>query len=130
VTTISMTIGAVLLLGTGLVTQGLPPLTLTHWAVIGWLAVVNTAFTFTLWNLTQRSLSAVESSIINNTMMIQIAVLAWVFLGERVTWKEVLGMALAAAGVLIVQLWRQPHPQPNANHPPAAVPQEGGRRAG
>lgn len=107
VTTVSMGIGATLLFGTGLVTQGLPNLSLTNWAIIGWLAVVNTAYAFTLWNLTLRVLSAVESSIINSTMLIQIAVLAWIFLGERVTWPEGLGMFLAGLGALTVQLWRQ-----------------------
>jgi drug/metabolite transporter (DMT)-like permease len=102
-----MGIGATLLLGTGLVTQGLPNLSLTNWAIIGWLAVVNTAFAFTLWNSTLRVLSAMESSIINSTMLIQIAILAWIFLGERVTWQEGLGMFLAGLGVLMVQLWRQ-----------------------
>src|SRR5690606_29520081 len=107
VTVISMGIGAALLLGTGLATQGLPRLDLTHWAIIGWLAVVNSAFAFTLWNHTLRKLSAVESSIINNTMLIQIAVLAWIFLGERVSGQEAFGMFLAALGVLLVQLWRK-----------------------
>jgi len=107
VTTVSMGIGATLLLGTGLITQGLPKLSLTNWAIIGWLAVVNTAFAFTLWNITLRALSAMESSIINSTMLIQIAILAWIFLGERVTWKEGFGMFLAGLGVLMVQLWRQ-----------------------
>ncbi len=110
VTTVSMGIGATLLLGTGLVTQGLPNLTLTHWAIIAWLAVVNTAFAFTLWNLTLRVLSAMESSIINSTMLIQIAILAWIFLGEQVTWREGVGMLLAGVGVLLVQLWRS-HPK-------------------
>ena len=109
VTTVSMGIGATLLLGTGLVTQGLPNLSLSNWAAIGWLAVVNTAFAFTLWNKSLRVLSAMESSIINSTMLIQIAVLAWLFLGERVTWQEGIGMFLAGIGVLIVQLWRQPN---------------------
>lgn len=104
VTTVSMGIGATLLLGTGIVTQGLPSLTLSNWAAIGWLAVVNTAFAFTLWNKTLRVLSAVESSIINSTMLIQIAILAWVFLGERISWKEGIGMLIAGIGVLVVQL--------------------------
>lgn len=107
VTTVSMGIGATLLLGTGLVTQGLPPLNPIHWAIIGWLAVVNTAFAFTLWNLTLRVLTAVESSIINSTMLIQITVLAWIFLGERITWQEGGGLFLAGLGVLIVQVWGQ-----------------------
>ena len=37
-------------------------------------------------------------------MLIQIAILAWIFLGERVTWQEGIGMVLAAAGVMIVQI--------------------------
>lgn len=70
VTVISMGIGALVMLGIGGATQGLPTLSLKSWAIIGWLAVVNTAFAFTVWNLTQRTLSAVESSLINNTMLI------------------------------------------------------------
>ncbi len=104
VTTITMGIGATLLLGVGYFTQGLPNLTLANWAIIGWLGIVNTAFAFTLWNITLSVLSAMESSIINSTMLIQIAILAWIFLGERMTWKEGVGMLLAVLGVLIVQL--------------------------
>lgn len=108
VTTVSMGFGAILLLGAGLVTQGLPRLSLSSWAVVAWLAVVNTAFAFTLWNKTLRVLSAMQSSIINSTMLFQIAILAWIFLGERITWREGIGMLLAAVGVLMVQVWRQP----------------------
>ena len=104
VTVVSMGIGAAILLVAGIVSQGLPPLSLLNWAVIGWLAVVNTAFAFTLWNQTMRILSAMESSLINNTMMIQIPVLALIFLGESITWREGLGMLLAGAGIVIVQL--------------------------
>lgn len=107
VTTISMGTGATLLLVSGITIQGLPPLTLVHWAIIAWLALVNTAFAFTLWNHTLRTLSAVESSIINGTMLIQIAILAWVFLHEALTVQDIVGMLLAAAGALIVQLGRK-----------------------
>jgi drug/metabolite transporter (DMT)-like permease len=64
---------------------------LQSWLLIAWLAVVNTAFAFTLWNHTLRTLSAVESSIINNLMLPQIAILAFVFLGETLNGKEILG---------------------------------------
>lgn len=104
VTTVSMGIGSILLLIVGLFTQGLPQLSLSNWLAIIWLAIVNTAVAFTLWNKTMRILSAMESSIINSTMLIQIAILAWIFLGERVNWQEGIGMALAAAGVMIVQI--------------------------
>jgi drug/metabolite transporter (DMT)-like permease len=107
VTVVSMGVGGVVLLTVGVLVQGLPRLTPIHWTMILWLAVVNSAFAFTLWNRTLRTLSAVESSIINNTMLFQIATLAWVFLGETLTWKEVLGMVVAAVGTLAVQLRRE-----------------------
>ena len=108
VTVVSMGFGGLVLLAGGIAAQGLPRLTLTHWGIILWLAVVNTAFAFTLWNHTLRTLSAMESSIINNTMLIQIAVLAWLFLSEPLSWRMVLGMILAALGTLLVQLRKQP----------------------
>lgn len=107
VTTVSMAVGSVVLLGAGLTLQGLPSLELRSWAIVGWLAVVNTAFAFTLWNHTLRRLSAMESSVVNNTMLIQIAVLAWVFLGERLSVREAAGLLVAAMGVLLVQLRRR-----------------------
>ena len=107
VTVVSMGMGGVVLLAAGIATQGLPHLTLTHWAIILWLAVANTALAFTLWNHTLRTLSAMESSIINNTMLIQIALLAWLFLGETPTWRMVLGMVLAGLGTLLVEIRRQ-----------------------
>jgi drug/metabolite transporter (DMT)-like permease len=90
----------------GLATQGLPHLSWKSWGIIAWLAAINTAFAFTLWNHTLRRLTAVESSLINNTMLIQIALLAWVFLGESLSPKGITGIVVAAAGVLLVQLAR------------------------
>jgi len=104
VTVISMGVGAIVLLAVGLSVQGLPTLSWRNWIIILWLAVVNSAFAFTLWNHTLRILSATESSVINNTMLVQIAILGWIFLGESLTWWELLGLGLATAGIMIVQL--------------------------
>lgn len=106
VTVVSMGIGAFALLITGLVTQGLPQLTPVNWLMILWLAVVNSAFAFTLWNRTLQTLSAMESSIINNTMLFQIALLAWIFLGEGLGLKALAGMVVAVLGTLLVQFRR------------------------
>jgi len=48
----------------------------------------------------------VESSIIGNLMLPQIAVLAWVFLGEALTPRQIAGLALVGVGTLVVQVWR------------------------
>jgi drug/metabolite transporter (DMT)-like permease len=107
ITFVSMGIGSILLLVTGIITQGFGSMTWQDWAVIIWLAVVNTAFAFTLWNQTLQTLSAVESSVVNSLMMPQIAILAYVFLGEALSAKEIWALILVGFGVLIVQLKRQ-----------------------
>lgn len=107
VTFISMGIGALILLIIGIALSGLPIISLKTWLFLIWLAVINTAFAFTLWNLTLRALTAMESSIINGTMLIQIAVLAWYFLGENISFQAVTGMTIAAIGAVIVQIKRK-----------------------
>jgi drug/metabolite transporter (DMT)-like permease len=104
VTVISMGIGGILLLVTGAATQGFGALGLREWLIIAWLAVVNTAVAFTLWNHTLRTLTAVESSIINNSMTPQIAILAWLFLGEPLSLQQIAGLALVVVGTLVVQV--------------------------
>jgi drug/metabolite transporter (DMT)-like permease len=104
VTFVSMGIGSVVLLLIGIATQGFGALTWQDWAIITWLAVINTAFAFTMWNHTLRTLTAVESSVINSLMMPQIAILAYVFLGEGLSAKEIWGLIMVGIGVLIVQL--------------------------
>lgn len=104
ITFISMGTGSVLLLGTGITLNGIPEISAETWGYILWLAAVNTAFAFTLWNHTLRTLSAMESSIINGTMLIQIAMLAWYFLDEQISLQEGTGMIIAAAGAVLVQL--------------------------
>jgi drug/metabolite transporter (DMT)-like permease len=104
VTFVSMAIGAVLLLGTGLVMERFRQPTQLDWGIIAWLAVINTAFAFTLWNKTLRTLTAVESSILNSLMLPQIALMALFFLGEKLTGKEIVGLVLVGVGVIVVQL--------------------------
>lgn len=104
VTVISMGVGSVILLASGLAFEGMPTITPLSVFLILWLAAVNTAFAFTLWNKTLQTLTAVESSIINGTMLIQIAVLSFIFLGEPLSLKEIIGLILAGAGAAAVQL--------------------------
>jgi drug/metabolite transporter (DMT)-like permease len=108
VTTISMGVGALCLLAAGVAIDGVPRLSVGSWGIILWLAVVNTALAFSLWNLALRTLSATEASVVNNTMLIQIALLAWFFLGERVQPIQIAGLAGAVVGTLLVQLRRAP----------------------
>ena len=104
VTVVSMGIGSAILLLTGITVQGFPSISFENVLYLLWLAIINTALAFTIWNYTLRTLTAMESSIINGTMLIQIAVLAWIFLGESITIKEISGMFIATIGAVLVQL--------------------------
>lgn len=104
VTIISMGIGSVALLGWGLSTEPWPQFTQQSLIFLLVMVLVNTAFAFYLWNLALKGLQATEASIINNTIIIQIALLAWIFLGEELSGLDIAGISLAFAGALIVQM--------------------------
>ncbi len=106
VTFVSMSIGAAALLGAGVAAQGWPAFGPRELAIVAWLAIVNTAFAFTLWNRSLRVLTAVESSVLNGLMLPQIALLAVLFLGESLSGRQVVALVLAAAGALAVQIRR------------------------
>jgi drug/metabolite transporter (DMT)-like permease len=107
VTFVSMGIGSLLMLITGLAVQGAGVMTGNDWLIIAWLAVVNTALAFTLWNRSLQTLTAVESSILNGLMMPQIAILAFVFLKEEMSVKNIIGLVLVGIGTVVVQLRRK-----------------------
>lgn len=104
ITFVSMGIGALLMFLLGLLTQGIGFLSTEQWLILIWLAVVNTAFCFTLWNYTLRTLQALEASILLNLMVPQVAILTWLFLGDALSLKQIAGLVLVGVGTVIVQL--------------------------
>jgi drug/metabolite transporter (DMT)-like permease len=97
-----MGIGALVLLGSVIVFQGLPPLDLRVWLLLVLIAGLNTALAFWIWNRTLQSLTAMESSMINNSMLIQITLLAWIFLGESISLIGLVGLIIAVVGLFLV----------------------------
>ncbi len=104
ITAISMGFGSLIMLVIGLSFYDFPQISYKTSIFLLWLAIINTAVAFTIWNFTLKHLSAIESSIINGTMLIQIGFLAWLFLGEGNSIKELIGMLIAAIGAVLVQL--------------------------
>jgi drug/metabolite transporter (DMT)-like permease len=47
-------------------------------------------------------LQAAEWAVINNTMLIQIALLAWIFLGEAPSARDWTGMLISLLGITLV----------------------------
>jgi drug/metabolite transporter (DMT)-like permease len=103
-TTCSMVAGAVMLLGATTLTGNIVSLSLDSWIIIVWLSVVNTAVAFALWNHALKTLMVYEQSILQNTMLIQVALLSFVFLQGPLNLQKILGMVIVFVGVLVVQL--------------------------
>jgi drug/metabolite transporter (DMT)-like permease len=103
-TALAMTVGGVTTLLLALAVEGLPTFSPRAWLLIVWLAAVNTALAYTLWTQVQRTLRAVESSVLADLTVILIAVLGWFVLDESLDPVQVGGLLLAVAGVFLVQL--------------------------
>jgi hypothetical protein len=67
------------------------------------LAVINTSAAFLTWTHTQRWLAPHESAAINNTMTVQIALLALLLLHEPLSTRQWVLILVVAAATLIVQ---------------------------
>ncbi|MBN1786727.1 MAG: EamA family transporter [Candidatus Methanofastidiosa archaeon] len=105
-TSISMASGAIMMTLASFATQGTPDISGHGVIVIAWLALVNTAAAFFLWNRALRNLKAYEQSILQNSMLIQISILAIIFLGEGISAQKAFGIATMFLGVLLV-IWKK-----------------------
>lgn len=103
-TAFSMGFGTIFLAVAAYSIEGLSSVSLQGWAIILWLGVVNTALAFFLWNHALVKLEAFEISILQNTMLVQIALMSWLLLGEHITVLKLISMTLVFVGALVVQV--------------------------
>jgi drug/metabolite transporter (DMT)-like permease len=99
-----MSVGTLILLVATYFVEGIKAIPLQGWLIVFWLGLVNTAMAFLLWNYALKRLKAFETSVIQNTMLVQIALLSWVFLGDKIGLLQVVAIILVLIGVIIVQL--------------------------
>ena len=107
-TAFSMTIGTALMSVSAYLVEGVGFIPISGWLVIVWLGVVNTALAFFLWNHALETLEAFELSVLQNTMLIQITLLSFFFLGETLHPVKYVYLALVFIGVYVVQSRRGP----------------------
>lgn len=99
--------GVPLFFGGGLLMAVVPPRAADLRAVapvIVWLAVVNSALAYLLWNHALKRLKAFEISIVASLMPIGTALLSPVMVGDVVSGRGWLGIGLALVGVVLVGL--------------------------
>ncbi|HEV8339168.1 MAG TPA: EamA family transporter [bacterium] len=102
-TVTSMGAGALAVLPLGLAFEASPQLSPSVLLSLLWLSLANTAVAFSLWNHALRVLTAFEANVIGNSTIFQVGILGWVVLGEALTGRQIAGMIVAAAGVLLTQ---------------------------
>lgn len=71
----------------------------THWKVIAVVGVVNSAVPFVLFSIAALAINAGLSSILNATAPLWGAVIAWVWLGDRMSASRLTGLVLGFVGV-------------------------------
>lgn len=103
-TGISMTIGSIFLLLLSVLFETIPALSLTSIFYIVYLALVNTALAFTIWNKTMQHLRAIDSTLINNLMTPQIVFIALLFFGEIPSFLDWIGIILIILSVFFIQI--------------------------
>lgn len=105
-TAIPLGFGGGLLLLLALLLERAPSPSLTGWVIILWLAVINTAFAYLLYNHSLQVLTALELNLLLNLAPLETALLASFLLGERLTPFQVIGMMMVILGVAVVQWGR------------------------
>jgi drug/metabolite transporter (DMT)-like permease len=102
-TTIPLAFGGGLLLLVALPLEGLPAFSVTGWSIVLWLAVINTALAYILYNHSLQVLTALEMNVLLNLSPLGTAALAWLLLDERLTIIQIIVMLVAIVGVVLVQ---------------------------
>jgi drug/metabolite transporter (DMT)-like permease len=92
--------GAACLLVPLLLARGEAPALRQHWKAIAVVGLVNSALPFLLFAVAALALTAALMSVFNATASIWGALLAWWWLGERLTLSRVTGLLVGVAGVV------------------------------
>lgn len=106
-TAIPLAFGGGMLLPIALSIEGVPRFSTIGWGIVLWLAMVNTACVYLLYNHALCVLAAFELSVILNLTPLVTALLAWLFLGERLSLIQLIGMVTVIGGVVLVQWGKQ-----------------------
>jgi drug/metabolite transporter (DMT)-like permease len=92
----------------------------THWRAIGAVGIVNSALPFVLFALAALALTAALMSVFNATAAIWGALVAWLWLGERLTASRWLGLVIGVLGVVGLS-WGKANFKPGEHGVSAAI---------
>nr|WP_084777887.1 DMT family transporter [Saccharibacillus sacchari] len=106
-TLIPMAIGGSILLAAGLMFEERPILSAGLVGIVLCLGIVNGAAAFLLWTWSQRFLAAADNSLINNLMLVEIALLEVLLFGQIFDAYQWVAIAVVLGAITVVQLRRR-----------------------
>jgi len=102
-TAIPLGLGGGLALLLALVVEGLPDFSLIGCIIVLWMAAVNAALAYLLYNHALRTLTALEMNVLLNLTPLGTALLAALLLREQLSPVQWIGMVVVILGVSVVQ---------------------------
>lgn len=102
-TALPLAIGGGLLLAIALPLEGLPSASFQTWGLILFLAAINTALGYVLYNHALQSLQAFELNVLLGLTPIWTALLGWLLIGEVLIGLQWAGIFVVMLGVLLAQ---------------------------
>lgn len=102
-TALPLAIGGAILLLVALPLEGLPQFSANSLFIVLWLAAINTAFAYLIYNHSLQVMTALEMNILNNLAPLITAGIAWLLLGEKLEPLQLIGIVITLVGVFLVQ---------------------------
>jgi probable blue pigment (indigoidine) exporter len=108
-TAVPLFVGGSFLLGFAIMIEGWPVLPPVGWAIVFWMAAINSALASYLYNHALQTLTALELNTLVNLSPLGTALLGWVLLYERLSVAQFVGIVVAIIGVGLVH-WKGREP--------------------
>jgi drug/metabolite transporter (DMT)-like permease len=102
-TAVPLAVGGSALLLIAFPLEGWPAAPPSTWLIVFWLALVNTALAYVLYNHSLQLLTALEMNVLLNLSPLFTAVMAWLWLDESLKVEQLAGMVVLVVGVIAVQ---------------------------
>lgn len=103
-TAVALLVGGGILYLPALLLERPPHVSLEALLIIAWLAAVNTALAYTVWNYVLKVMPAFELSVMSSLIPLQTGLIGWIVLGDVLSLAQISGLLIAVAGVIVVQL--------------------------
>jgi probable blue pigment (indigoidine) exporter len=102
-TAIPLGVGSIVLLPLALLTEGLPKVPLSTWAIIFLLAGLNTAGVYAPMNHALKALAASEMAVMVSLTPLLTALWSWLLPSEKLQMVQVVGIVAVIVGVILVE---------------------------